>query len=101
MIFKKPFWQRPLVLLLLIGLAVAGGVWLAMDRPMPEGWGEGNGAPEMRMPAFLRQEESERIYCAESPETGVCRCISSSGQRPDISEAECRRRARESATEPD
>lgn len=98
MIFKKPFWQRPIVLLLLILLAVGGGAWLAMDRPMPDGWGGGNGTPELRMPEFLRQTEPERLFCAESEETGVCRCISSGGQRPDISDAECRRRARASAT---
>jgi hypothetical protein len=101
MIFKKPFWQRPLVMLLLIALAVGGGVWLALDRPLPEGWGDGNGTPELRLPEFMRSPEPDRLFCAESPETGVCRCITASGQRPDISEAECRRRARESATDPD
>jgi hypothetical protein len=101
MIFKKPFWQRPFVMLLLIALAVGGGVWLALDRPLPEGWFDGNGAPELRLPEFLRQTEPDRLFCAESPETGFCRCITASGQRPEISEAECRRRARESTTDPD
>lgn len=101
MIFKRPFWQRPIVLVLMIGLAVGGGVWLAMDRPIPDGWGGGNGVPELRMPEFLRQAEPERLYCAESADTGTCRCITSSGQRPEISETECRRRARESATDQD
>ncbi len=98
------FWKRPIVMLLLIVIAVGGGVWLAMDRPLPEGWGEDETRPELRLPEFLRQEAREspdRVFCAESPETGVCRCIRPDGSRPDISEAECRRRARESVTDPD
>ncbi len=102
---KDAFWKRPIVMLLLIVIAVGGGAWLAMDRPLPEGWGEEETRPALRLPEFLRQETREaspdRIYCAESPETGVCRCIRPDGSRPEISESECRRRARESATDPD
>ncbi len=106
MVVLNAFWKRPIVMLLIVALAIGGGVWLALDRPMPEdwGWGEGEARPEIRLPEFLRQEGREpadRIFCAESPETGVCRCIRPDGSRPDISEAECRRRARESITEVD
>lgn len=98
MIFKKPLWQRPIIMLLLILIAVGGGVWLAKDKPMPEDWFGGRGAPEVRMPAFMRSNTQDRLFCAESPETGNCRCITESGQRPEISDAECRRRARQSVT---
>ena len=108
MITLTAFWKRPIVMLLLIALAVGGGVWLALDRPMPDNWqwpwSETESGPEIRFPEFLRQNgrpSPDRIFCAESPETGVCRCIRPDGSRPDISEEECRRRARESVTEPD
>jgi hypothetical protein len=98
---RLPFWKRPLIMLLLVVLTIAGGAWLALDRPMPEGWSGENGKPDLRLPEFIRREPAERIFCAESTETGICRCITSSGERPDIEQDECRRRARESATELD
>jgi len=88
-------------MLLLIVLAVGAGAWLAMDRPLPAEWGEADGRPEIRLPEALRRGERERLFCAESPETGVCRCITSDGQRPEISDEECRRRARASETRAD
>ncbi|MFU8832384.1 MAG: hypothetical protein ACNA7J_09535 [Wenzhouxiangella sp.] len=99
MITHTPFWKRPLMMLLLIGLAVSGGAWLALDRPMPEQWQGADGRPELRMPEFLRTAEPDRLYCAESSDTGICRCITTGGTRPDIPNEECRRRARESLTE--
>ncbi|QOC23084.1 hypothetical protein IC757_02680 [Wenzhouxiangella sp. AB-CW3] len=101
MIIATAFWKRPIVMLLLIALAIGGGIWLALDRPLPAGWGEEETRPEIRLPEFLRQDNgrrSDQIYCAESVETGVCRCIRGDGSRPDISEEECRRRARGSIT---
>lgn len=88
-------------MLLLIGLAVAGGTWLAMDRPLPAGWSDAEGRPEIRLPEALRRSEPERLFCAESPDTGICRCITADGRRPDISDEECRRRARASETQAD
>jgi hypothetical protein len=96
---NQPWWKRPVVMALLVILAVAVGAWLALDRPLPEGWMGEDGAPEVRLPEFLRKSEPDRLFCAESPDTGVCRCITTSGERPEISEEECRRRARASATE--
>jgi hypothetical protein len=98
MITHTPFWKRPFMMFLLISLAVAGGAWLALDRPMPEQWLGQDGTPELQLPAFLRKDEPDRLFCAESPETGVCRCITAAGARPDIPQEECRRRARESQT---
>ena len=98
MIIKKPFWKRPLVMGLLILLAVGGGVWLGLDRPMPAGWGDGDVVREVRLPAFLRSDDGDRLFCAESSDTGTCRCITASGERPEVSDEECRRRARQSAT---
>ncbi len=99
MIANVPFWRRPFGAFLIIALVVALGAWLALDRPMPEGWFGDEPASEIRMPEFLRRSDPDRLFCAESPDTGICRCITASGQRPDISEEECRRRARQSATE--
>lgn len=85
-------------MLILVLAALAAGAWLALDRPLPPGWGEAEDRPEIRLPEFLQRSQSERLFCAESPDTGACRCISSDGQRPEISEEECRRRARASET---
>ncbi|TVQ34857.1 MAG: hypothetical protein EA370_10005 [Wenzhouxiangella sp.] len=85
-------------MVLLVLLAGAIGAWWALDRPLPAGWGEENGLPELRLPEFMRAAEPERIYCAESPDTGRCSCITSTGERPDLGDEECRRRAREAAT---
>ena len=98
MIDNRPFWKRPLFIALLVLLAAGAGAWLALDRPMPAGWGDENGLPELRLPEFMRTAEPVRIYCAESPETGRCSCITSAGERPDLGDEECRRRAREAAT---
>lgn len=97
MIDNSPFWKRPAWILVLIAMAVAGGLWLAQGRPLPSGWGN-EGLPEIRLPEALRFNEAERLFCAESAETGVCRCITEDGQRPPISEEECRRRARSGQT---
>lgn len=88
-------------MLILILLALATGVWLAMDRPEPPGWGNADQRPGIRLPEFLRRTDPDRLYCAESPDTGVCRCITTDGQRPEISDQECRHRARASATRTD
>lgn len=98
MIIKKPFWKRPLVMGLLILLTVGGGVWLGLDRPMPAQWTQDEGAWPAPLPAFLRSNDEDRLFCAESPDTGTCRCITASGERPEISDEECRQRARQSAT---
>ncbi len=82
----------------LILLAVGGGVWLGMDRPMPSRWGDDDFVKEVRLPSFLRADDPDRLFCAESSDTNVCRCITASGERPDISDEECRRRARQSET---
>lgn len=96
---SSSFWKSPIVMLLLIVLAIGAGVWLAMDRPMPDQWwGQGDRRPEIRLPEFMRRDDPDRVYCAESSDTGVCRCITADGERPDVSEEECRRRARESQT---
>ncbi len=99
MIIKQPFWKRPLVLVLLVLLAAGAGAWLALDRPLPAGWVDEQGQPALRLPELGRSTPADRIFCAESPETGICRCITSSGERPEINEDECRRRARQSATD--
>lgn len=99
MIANVPFWRRPFGALLIIALVVALGAWLALDRPMPDEWFGDESAGEIRMPEFLRRSDPDRLFCAESPDTGICRCITASGQRPDIGEEECRRRVSESATE--
>ncbi len=88
-------------MLLLIVVALGTGAWLAMDRPLPAQWSEGEGRPQIRLPEALRRSEPDRLFCAESPETGVCRCITADGARPEISEEECRRRARASETRAD
>jgi len=79
---------------------VAGGVgaWLALDRPLPEGWLDGSGRPQIDLPEVFKPNPPGRIFCAESVDTGQCSCISSSGERPDIDEQECRRRTRVSDT---
>ncbi|MFW5815341.1 MAG: hypothetical protein ACOCVP_00670 [Wenzhouxiangella sp.] len=98
MINNSPWWKRPGWTLLLIALAVGGGAWLALDRPVPESWSKRAAAPTLELPAFLRREQPDRLFCAESPDTGVCRCITAAGERPNIDTEECRRRARSSAT---
>ncbi|MGY6555652.1 MAG: hypothetical protein ACXIUM_14135 [Wenzhouxiangella sp.] len=98
MIDNSPFWKRPGWIIILLAVAIGVGVWLAKDRPLPAGWGDG-GRPTLQVPEALRRSEPDRLFCAESPETGVCRCITAAGERPEISEAECRRRARGSETQ--
>lgn len=99
MIIKRPLWKRAPVAVLLVLLAAGTGAWLALDRPLPDGWIDEQGQPALRLPELGRNNEADRIFCAESPETGICRCITSSGERPEIAEEECRRRARQSATD--
>ena len=101
MINSSPFWRRPGWVFLLVMLAIAGGAWLALDRPLPSGWGGGNDWQRIPLPEMLRRSEPARLFCAESADTGVCRCISSDGERPEISDEECRRRARASETRVD
>lgn len=95
-----PIGRRPLLMFVLLAAAIGAGVWLAMDRPLPFASDEGQ-SPTIRLPEFLRKEDPDRLYCAESPETGRCSCIAADGQRPEIGEQECRRRARESDTATD
>ncbi len=85
-------------MLLLILLAVAAGAWLALDRPIPESWTHTESEPVLQMPGFLRRQDPDRLFCAESADTGNCRCITADGERPEIDPAECRRRARASET---
>jgi hypothetical protein len=98
MINASPWWKRPGWMLLLIALAVAAGAWLALDRPLPDSWKHRDAASSLPLPAFLQRQERNRLFCAESPDTGVCRCITAAGERPDIDIDECRRRARSSET---
>lgn len=98
MIDRSPFWKRPGWIVLLVILAIGSGAWLALERPLPAAWTGADGRPEIRLPEALRSSDADRIFCAHSPDTGVCRCIRVDGQRPDISDEECRRRARESET---
>ena len=101
MINRSPFWRRPGWIFLLVMLAIAGGAWLALDRPMPGGWGEGDAWRNIPLPEMFRGSEPARLFCAESADTGVCRCITADGERPEISDEECRRRARSSETRVD
>ncbi|MEN1727904.1 MAG: hypothetical protein AAGJ52_05640 [Pseudomonadota bacterium] len=97
----RPFWKRPLGMTLMISITVALGVWLAMGRPIPEGWLDESGRPQIElpeMPELFQAEEDDRIFCAESIDTGQCSCIRSNGERPQIGDEECRERARSSAT---
>ena len=98
MINQSPFWRRSGWFLVLVLLAAGGGAWLALDRPLPFGWDNEDDRPEIRLPEVLRRSEPDRLFCAESPDTGVCRCITADGRRPEISDEECRRRARRSET---
>lgn len=83
---------------MLVLLAIAAGAWLALDRPTLAGWGNSDEQSTIRLPEFLQRTEPERLFCAESADTGACRCITADGQRPEISDEECRRRARASET---
>ncbi|AKS40909.1 hypothetical protein [Wenzhouxiangella marina] len=100
MIRPRPRWKHPLIIVLLVALAAGLGAWLAMGRPAPEGLVERSGLSELQLPDWARDSEPDRLYCAESPDTGICACITASGERPEIGEDECRRRARASDTEP-
>lgn len=101
MIDNSPFWKRPGWVIILLVLAISVGIWLAKDQPLPAGWGDEGARPEIRLPEALRRPVPERLFCAESPDTGICRCITADGERPDISDEECRRRARVSETRVD
>lgn len=90
--------------MLLVGI-VAGGIVLGMSlyRHMPEE-AVPSGPPDTAaaVPAGAETADTgggNRLFCAESSETGRCSCITSAGQRPDIPEDECRRRARRSDTD--
>jgi len=83
-------------------VVVAGGIgaWLALGRPIPEGWLDASGRPQIEIPEMFQTREDDRLFCAESVDSGACSCITSSGERPQIGEAECRQRARNSQTDP-
>jgi hypothetical protein len=83
----------------MILLASGLGAWLALDRPLPQAWLDASGRPALdQLPRVFRPDAPERIFCAESVDTGQCSCISSDGERPDLSVEECRRRARAADT---
>lgn len=99
MIIHRPWWKHPVLITLLVLLAGGAGAWLAMGKPVPEDWIEQGKRTVERLPDMLREPEPDRLYCAESIDTDTCRCITSGGERPEISEEECRRRARASETD--
>lgn len=89
--------RKAVLILLVVCAVIAAGLWLR--------FGDGSGEEAvserraLEVPEFLRGRDPDRLFCAESPQTGVCRCIAADGSRPEIPEAECRRRARESAAD--
>jgi len=97
MIDNRPLWKRPWAITLMVVIAAGVGAWLALDRPLPDQWLE-SGRPSLDVPALFRPESDERVFCAESVDTGQCACITSNGERPLISPEECRRRARAADT---
>ena len=98
MIDQRPLWKRPLGMTLLVLIAGGSGAWLALDRPLPQSWLDDSGRPKLELPEIFKADQSNRLFCAESIDTGGCSCISSNGERPQISDEECRRRARDSDT---
>ncbi len=85
--------KKALLLLLLLAAALAAFLYYQAVSRSSARPTDGRAIP---VPEFLRDEDPGRLFCAESADTGVCRCITAAGQRPEISQAECRRRARES-----
>jgi hypothetical protein len=100
MIDNRPLWKRPWAMTLMVIIAGGIGAWLALGQPLPERWLDAYGQPELELPELFRGNEDDRLFCAESIDTGACSCITASGERPEIDEAECRRRARNSSTDP-
>lgn len=98
MIDNRPLWKRPWVMTLMVVIAGGLGAWLALDRPIPDSWRDASGRPQFQLPEVFQSDEPDRVFCAESVDTGQCSCITSSGQRPAVSQQECRRRARASDT---
>jgi len=98
MIDNRPLWKKPWVVMLMVLLAGSLGAWLALDRPLPEGWLDSSGRPQLEVPELFQPDPPRRIFCAESVDNGTCSCITSSGQRPEIDQQECQRRARASDT---
>lgn len=90
--------MRKAVLIVLVVCSVAAaGLWLRFgDGSSRDPSGDSR---VMEVPGFLRGQDPDRLFCATSPDTGVCRCIAADGRRPEIPDAECRRRARESAAD--
>ena len=86
--------MKKIILIILLASAVVGGFFWYQSQPGPPGEA-GPGWPANIVPGFLRSEDPDRLFCAESPETGICRCITAGGHRPAIGDEECRRRARE------
>ncbi len=103
MIDNRPLWKKPWATTLLVLIAGGIGAWLAMDRPLPEAWLERwtdqSGRPRIEVPEIFQRRAEDRLFCAESVDSGVCSCISSNGERPQIDDAECRQRARSAATD--
>jgi hypothetical protein len=98
MLDNRPLWKRPWAISLMVLVAAGSGAWLALDRPVPDAWRE-QGRPSIELPAIFQPKADNRIFCAESVDTGRCACITSGGERPDIGQEECRRRARDSDTQ--
>lgn len=92
----RPYWKTALFILLVAVAAVALSAWWALQTG--PGGDPAPGAPVIVLPEQIADFDPDRIFCAESPETGVCRCITAAGERPEIPEEQCRRLARAAAT---
>lgn len=93
---ERPYWKTALFVFLgavaVIGLAAR---WAVDSGP---GGDPSPDAPVIVLPEYIAESDPDRIFCAESPETGACRCITAAGERPEIPPERCRRLARAAAT---
>ena len=92
----SPVRQVTLAALLLVVIVAAG---IALGRHLYQGMPPEASQPDAAptTPAAAGQA-GDRLFCATSPDTGRCSCITPEGQRPDIPRAECLRRARQADT---